>query len=1848
MAPIPASSYFPSLDQCLSGDELLISWKLLFSAVKDNEALINPPSNILKSFLEDEEVLNILVDPFTIPEPSPQSKNAFDTKTSPINVTPSANTQYNIQEIKEDALWLSNATKIEEVAALRLVVEEYQSRAEAQLLGPFSEEELVSIRDSAGNNKYSSSIPTALTIRGPDAQDVQKDFDSQQSRRKRIFRQYLSERQYLLKCTEWILESLFDAMATPENPQNKDAFGPPWLTDSLQLLRTKLVPDGDILISRYVSGIERNLQNIGGDCFDEEGRRDDPGQWTRSQITEAIHSMELIWQILNYVVGFPSSTVALQWFRLQRSVEFVSRVDADEASIQELLEVMQAISAIISVSILAPANAVELLSTSRNINEQVSADAPMDRYYIFNTKTILEINSILLFAADNRLVSAGPAILSWTIILATLTERMMASELRESSRYDQAAPVDLESLPDPYKDVLEQINDNLEDDIVDYLARTAVDSSRVFECLGSLCARFGNTSDAFFSSTTGAQMRSAVLTLIKYSTRAGYGPEIMTAALSALTGGQNYWDLLKSDTPLGDDPVENFAEDEVLIQAFLETAKSRYPYESLPFLQILRAVASPRHSKEGLTIAEQYLERMRQFTCALPPDFMDYETTQEEDNNNTIQLTRPLQLFVPRFNTLRSQATAKSSLIAINSDFYLPAGTLGRMVSESGPRVASWFHEFSGLAYLGKLLETYLAASDVVDVTTGMPADPDSVAEIIELLAVLVSGSGSVSKTGSEQSQEKILAEASSGLSHDRDITAVIFEIFLEELQNISACPGSNISLDVLVSCVHFIHSQIHIAPGRVWPLIARGGLLDMGRGRARLPTIVEGIEVVSGRYEFLLSVCHLFEALVDDFALNAIRRRSDDQVISRNGRMQFSQNRRHDVSTGISENTLSKVLLSFARYLNEVLESSRTWKYNTQDDRRRIHHTIGTAFTKILRYAFGIDASTEPEKDDNPVSERALSPWSPQVMDEKKAVKPKVMEALMAPAIYLVESFLPTTSGTLRFQTLLQAFFDGFETPEFTIFPNMVDLWICQVCTMLEFSQVLLRVSALLDLPSSRLETQIFQSSSLVARLYAANDRYRNKVVTLFEILIGTASDEASQPASLLGYLGPKTSRHFLHSISDLDKPLSRGENLKTIWHFLSIIMNSRQHGFANYILTGKTAKDAVQSKIGEKELGAPEKSLLTTALASLIKIGELSTAEKLAMLEFVVEAQDLRAWTVFNSPLYAKFIQSILNFVGDLKPLHQDRRIDSLIGDCNQTRIAAYIAEILSMHVFYSKQAGFVLSINDLLKNLSYFSRFAVAVPAYNSALHGCLKSNFENRYPGCTVLDLKRTTLQPRELGSGWFYDMSLADRMFSHDSGWNREDGLRVEFERANINLSLVEAQIALFNGWERLCSELTKYIGTEPGLQTMLASVVNNCLVANGRSQPPEEIFSTLSQRRAQLAQILSQRLSEAKSSIPEMKSLLPMVWTTISNLRGSFERPVPEGDIIYYRALLNLLYIALLIHARTDGTAQNSHFGASVGRGSQSIPIVPVILDVLKHVVAMGFRELASSIHDSPADSSPGDVRLITGILQACLHIPGIELCYAQIVTLMIDNQVPLNAIRLFSWSEKLAINGDPIYGELSILFLLELSSVQPLAEQLALGGILGRLSSMDIMSYFRRPGVSPFAESAGLQRCYRIWAVGILPLLLNLLYAVEGSIAIEVAQFLNQFPLMLTQSEEAFDAPETNRLVPRGQKKYITFTVCSETNHMAGVYFILDSFRKQCGIAIPEVKWDAAGVLENVEFWLGSKALLRERILPMGPLEDAMVKRKIDTGKTVSLLEQKVVAELMLARDVIGSMDSA
>jgi len=71
----------------------------------------------------------------------------------------------------------------------------------------------------------------------------------------------------------------------------------------------------------------------------------------------------------------------------------------------------------------------------------------------------------------------------------------------------------------------------------------------------------------------------------------------------------------------------------------------------------------------------------------------------------------------------------------------------------------------------------------------------------------------------------------------------------------------------------------------------------------------------------------------------------------------------------------------------------------------------------------------------------------------------------------------------------------------------------------------------------------------------------------------------------------------------------------------------------------------------------------------------------------------------------------------------------------------------------------------------------------------------------------------------------------------------------------------------------------------------------------------------------------------------------------------------------------------------------------------------------------------------------------------------------------------------------------------------------------------------------------------------------------------------------------------------------------------------------------------IPDVFWDAAAVLENVELWLSRPKLLRERLLPLGQREAEWRNMKVrDGGELVeNKLEDKVVSLLEAVRVVLN-----
>jgi nuclear pore complex protein Nup188 len=411
----------------------------------------------------------------------------------------------------------------------------------------------------------------------------------------------------------------------------------------------------------------------------------------------------------------------------------------------------------------------------------------------------------------------------------------------------------------------------------------------------------------------------------------------------------------------------------------------------------------------------------------------------------------------------------------------------------------------------------------------------------------------------------------------------------------------------------------------------------------------------------------------------------------------------------------------------------------------------------------------------------------------------------------------------------------------------------------------------------------------------------------------------------------------------------------------------------------------------------------------------------------------------------------------------------------------------------------------------------------------------------------------------------------------------------------------------------------------------MRQVAKQCLESNQRAQPPENIFVVLAHSRANLALTLLQRLGS--SLLPkDISELLSLISATINGV----ENPWSKGQIAYFRTLLKILYVILCgaKHSTNPKTTSSEPPAA----------VTQLVLTILDRVVARSFRTLAALVHEPDAATTPEDLALITAIQQACLSVPGIEQCQLQVLNIMSSHDILQVAVSLFSWSDRLADKGDPVHGELALLLLLGLSALPAMAEQLACDGLLGHLTSANLAGFMRRANVSPFTDNAGAARCYAIWAKGILPLLLNMLGALGATIAPEVAFVLNQFPNLLKASVERLEAPGQSRTASRDAPHFVALVAVSEVHSLAMLTRVLGALRVNNSRDIPEVVWDAGAVLENVEFWLASRKVLRERLLPLGAREVEWRGMRAGEGSGCeNRLEEKAVLLLEGVRDVLA-----
>jgi nuclear pore complex protein Nup188 len=272
--------------------------------------------------LTDASVSDLLAHPGTaFAAPNEATNSEYESRTAAIHVTPTANGEYDIKEIKEDAKWLSAQAKVNLVTALRIVAIEYQGRPASHLAGSLSIQDASNLQEASGiTGAQASSFAPAIGAT-TDSEELWFQFEKVENRRRRLFLTYLSERRHFMTCVDYVVSVRLNKRL-PIIADLPDEL----LSGISKPGQTTLVEDD---FDVYIKALEQVLQSLAAGftaVTDDQtlSTEDMESQWLRSYLSELAHLLSAIFHILyrrNRL--FAPCGVVKEWFAMMGEYGFL-------------------------------------------------------------------------------------------------------------------------------------------------------------------------------------------------------------------------------------------------------------------------------------------------------------------------------------------------------------------------------------------------------------------------------------------------------------------------------------------------------------------------------------------------------------------------------------------------------------------------------------------------------------------------------------------------------------------------------------------------------------------------------------------------------------------------------------------------------------------------------------------------------------------------------------------------------------------------------------------------------------------------------------------------------------------------------------------------------------------------------------------------------------------------------------------------------------------------------------------------------------------------------------------------------------------------------------------------------------------------------------------------------------------------------------------------------------------------------------------------------------------------------------------------------------------------------------
>jgi nuclear pore complex protein Nup188 len=351
--------------------------------------------------------------------------------------------------------------------------------------------------------------------------------------------------------------------------------------------------------------------------------------------------------------------------------------------------------------------------------------------------------------------------------------------------------------------------------------------------------------------------------------------------------------------------------------------------------------------------------------------------------------------------------------------------------------------------------------------------------------------------------------------------------------------------------------------------------------------------------------------------------------------------------------------------------------------------------------------------------------------------------------------------------------------------------------------------------------ELQIYRQLKLLNSLLTLRPSLQGPILVLLRSLLTAPQPDNREQPSILAHLGGDEKGHIPLLIELVTDPFTDPETRIAVWRYASAIMASQQQGLAILLLFGAETGRKTANKPAVVEDKEEKETLLRKAVTMVIE-DDLKLTETLERQVFGMQHQnvtDLDATMEFMSKAHNSWAPI-------LSTLRQDKALwakllillawSGIIVDTSDTpaqtlqkcwklHTAAAAVDAIAVEIYQAGNTAQAASI-DVLRDhfvikkdirLQDIASEAFRIRGYRDSLFFHLRRNFQIKFPTADILRFQRSTAHERQFGEGYFFDLEIGQAILGGDPAWK---GFEKEIRLANLNMSIVDAQLVRANLW----------------------------------------------------------------------------------------------------------------------------------------------------------------------------------------------------------------------------------------------------------------------------------------------------------------------------------------------------------------------------------------------------------------------------------------------------------------